>query len=214
MCRRCLTAFSSEQILFDHTSRCINQQPTNITFSWKDQLKFEENVIKIPLPIEVYADFNYNNQPTNNPKVIFKQIPIAVVFYLISPCGNCYYSYFGESCVTWFVIESMTLEHIASEYFKTNKPLEISPHEEESFQQSKMCWLCEGSLLDCGDKVRDHDHLTGKYRGEAHSECNINVNKSSQVLFPYFCTISLGMIVILYLKNSYHKLTKWGMNQK
>ena len=26
VCRRCLTAFSSEQILFDHTSRCINQQ--------------------------------------------------------------------------------------------------------------------------------------------------------------------------------------------
>ena len=36
--RRCLTAFSSEQIFFDHTSRCINQQPTNITFSYKDHL--------------------------------------------------------------------------------------------------------------------------------------------------------------------------------
>ena len=38
VCRRCLTAFSSEQILFDQTYRCINQQPTNINFSWKNQL--------------------------------------------------------------------------------------------------------------------------------------------------------------------------------
>ena len=36
VCKKCPTAFSSEQFLFDHTSRCINQQPINITFSWKD----------------------------------------------------------------------------------------------------------------------------------------------------------------------------------
>ena len=90
VCRRCLTACSSEQILFDHTSRCLNQQPTKITFSWKENLKFEDNFMKIPLPIRVFADFECNNQPTNYPKVLFKQIPIAVRFYLFSPCGNCY----------------------------------------------------------------------------------------------------------------------------
>ena len=53
--------------------------------------------MKRPLPIRVYADFECINQPTrNDQKVLFKQIPIAVGLYLISPCGNCYYSYFGE----------------------------------------------------------------------------------------------------------------------
>ena len=91
--RRCLTAFSSEQILFDHTSRCINQQPTNITFSYKDHLKFEDYHMKLPLPIRVYADFESINQPTRNNdfKVLFKRIPIAVAFYLITSSGNCYY---------------------------------------------------------------------------------------------------------------------------
>ena len=80
VCRRCLTAFTSKQILFDHTSRCINQQPTNITFSWKDHLKFEDYHMKIPLPIRVYADFERIIQPTrnNDSKVLFEQIPIAV----------------------------------------------------------------------------------------------------------------------------------------
>ena len=81
VCRRCLTEFSSEQVLFDHTSRCINQQPTNITFSWKDLLKFEDYHMKIPLPIRVYADFECIIQPTRNDpnkyKVLF-EIPIAV----------------------------------------------------------------------------------------------------------------------------------------
>ena len=47
VCRRCLTAFSSEQYLFDHISRCTNQQPTNITYSWKDHLKFEDYHMEI-----------------------------------------------------------------------------------------------------------------------------------------------------------------------
>ena len=89
VCRRCLTAFISEQIFFDHTSRCKNQHPTNITFSWKNHLKFEDNFMKKPLPFRVYADFECIVLPTNNPNVLFKQILIAVGFYLISLFGNC-----------------------------------------------------------------------------------------------------------------------------
>ena len=103
VCRRCLTAFSSEDILNQHIDCCQKQQPTNITFSWKDHLKFEDYHMKVPIPIRVYADFECINQPTDDreapvasaPKVLFKQIPIAVGFYLISPFGNEYYSYFG-----------------------------------------------------------------------------------------------------------------------
>ena len=104
----------------------------------------------------------------------------------------------------------LTLENIASNYFETNLELEITK-EKESFQQSKVCWPCGGSfagggsfasLLDCGDKVRDHNHLTGKYRGAAHNRCNLNCKKSQVRLFPYFSIISVGMIVILCLKNS------------
>ena len=61
VCGRCLTAISSQSVLIDHIERCINQQPTNITYSWKDQLKFEDHHMKIPLPIKVYADFECIN---------------------------------------------------------------------------------------------------------------------------------------------------------
>ena len=75
----------------------------------------------------------------------------------------------------------LTLEKIASNYFKTNLELQITPQEEESFQLAEECWLCEqpfteGTQSDPGGvKVRDHDHLTGKYRGAAHNICNIKL---------------------------------------
>ena len=121
VCRRCLTEFSSEQNSFDHTSRCTNQQPTNMTFSWKDH--FDS------------CNFECNNQPANestgdltrNDQKVFKEIPIAVGFYLISPFGNQYYPYFGNDCVTWFVNEMLIIEKLASKYFETDLELEITP---------------------------------------------------------------------------------------
>ena len=82
--------------------------------------------MKIPLPIKVYADFDTDS------KVLSKQIPIAVGLYLVSPFGNCYYSYFDESCVTWFVNEMLTLEHETDKYLKLNTPLKMTPEEEDS----------------------------------------------------------------------------------
>ena len=120
VCRRCLTAFSSQPVLIDHIDRCQKQQPTKITFSWKDHLKFEDYYMKVPVPIRVYADFECINQPQNTPNVLFKQIPIAVGYYEISPFGNNYSSYFGTDCTKWFVNRMLTLEKIASKYCKTN----------------------------------------------------------------------------------------------
>ena len=49
-----------------------------------------------------------------------------------------------------------------------NKNLVMSAGDEERFQSSNKCWKCD-VLFDVGDnKVRDHCHVTGKYRGSAH----------------------------------------------
>ena len=58
--------------------------------------------------------------------------------------------------------------------------------EEERFQLSNNCWICE-KLFDAGDdKVRNHCHAIRKCRGEAHWICNINLKltKNLPIIFP------------------------------
>ena len=62
-----------------------------------------------------------------------------------------------------------------------NKNLVMSAKEEERFQLAISCWICN-KLFDVGDeKVRDHCHVTGKFRGAAHFSCNANCKLSKKV---------------------------------
>ena len=62
-----------------------------------------------------------------------------------------------------------------------DKNLFTSAEDEERFQVSNKCWICN-KLFDGGDnKIRDHCHVTGKYRGSAHWSCNINLGLTKKV---------------------------------
>ena len=55
-----------------------------------------------------------------------------------------------------------------------NKNL-IMSEEEEQFQSSHACWICEKPIDNDNEKVRDHCHLTGKFGGAAHWSYNKNL---------------------------------------
>ena len=61
-----------------------------------------------------------------------------------------------------------------------NKNLIIS-EEEEQFQSSNICWICEKLIDDDDEKVRDHCHVTAQFRGAAHWSCNINLQLTKNV---------------------------------
>ena len=53
--------------------------------------------------------------------------------------------------------------------------------EEEQFQSSKICWICE-KRIDNDDKVvKDYCHVTGKFRGATHWSCNINLRLTKKL---------------------------------
>ena len=62
-----------------------------------------------------------------------------------------------------------------------NKNLIISEDEEYLFQESNNCWICEKRNDNDDEKVRDHCHVTGKFRGAAHWICNINLQLTEKV---------------------------------
>ena len=56
-------------------------------------------------------------------------------------------------------------------------------HDKLVFDNSTLCHICNEELGP--DRVRDHCHLSGKFRGAAHEVCNLKykVPKSFQVVF-------------------------------
>ena len=56
-----------------------------------------------------------------------------------------------------------------------NKNLIMSAEDKMRFQSSNKCWICNKLFVIGDNKVRGHDHVTGKYRGSAHWSCNVNL---------------------------------------
>ena len=53
--------------------------------------------------------------------------------------------------------------------------------EEGQFQLSNLCLICEKLIDDGDEKVRDHCHMTGKFRAVACWSCNINLQLTKKV---------------------------------
>ena len=51
----------------------------------------------------------------------------------------------------------------------------------EDFENYTKYWICDHVYIGCDVKVRDHCHITGKYRGSVHRDCNINVNLNHKI---------------------------------
>ena len=62
-----------------------------------------------------------------------------------------------------------------------NKNSVMSAKDEERFQLSNNCCICN-KLFDVGDdKVRDYYHITVKYISSTHWSCNINLKLTKKV---------------------------------
>ena len=69
-------------------------------------------------------------------------------------------------------------------YFNnTKKDIVMTENDEEDYRSNNICRFCEKEIV--SDKVRDHCHLTGKYRGPAHNTCEINVEQKDSNFIPF-----------------------------
>ena len=62
-----------------------------------------------------------------------------------------------------------------------NKNLIMSEEWQYLFQENNSCWICKKLIDNDEEKVRDHCHVTGKFRGAAHWNCNINFQLTKKV---------------------------------
>jgi hypothetical protein len=49
------------------------------------------------------------------------------------------------------------------------------------FEKAERCHFCNKEFTETNKKVRDHCHITGKFRGAAHQSCNLNARTSLKI---------------------------------
>ena len=80
--------------------------------------------------------------------------------------------------------ESKYCNDVMKKHFK--KELVTTKKDNEDFENSTKCQIYDNDYTNTDVKIRDHCHITRKYRGSAHRDCNINVrlNHKIPVVFP------------------------------
>ncbi|XP_070526022.1 uncharacterized protein [Cardiocondyla obscurior] len=77
-----------------------------------------------------------------------------------------------NNCVTWFAEELRNLAHNVRMILSNPKPMiGFTQDKREEFKKAKHCHICEKPFAIDDTRVRDHCHLTGRYRGPAHQDC-------------------------------------------
>ena len=66
---------------------------------------------------------------------------------------------------------------IYQDFYSRPLPLRMTQEQRVSYSKSEKCHICNEDILTPDDKVCDHCHFTGEYRGAAHQSCNLQCRK-------------------------------------
>lgn len=175
-----------------------------------EKIQFKDYNRSMKVPFVMYADFECLLTPisTCNPSPI---APYTKKYQHHEATSYCLYTtrhddqlekpitYFGPDAAHHFVntIENESTR-IADLYSKENKiPMNpLTEEEKRTVETVKNCHICNHLLKD--DRVLDHDHLTGKFRGVAITPV-IYITKNLNS-FQCLYTISVDTTLISLLK--------------
>ena len=189
----CLQCFSSERVLSTHKDNCIQENGTQaVKMPDEDNniLKFNNFHKQQPVPFVIYADFEAITekisgcQPNNDESYTeaYQKHTDCGYGYKVVCCYDDEYSkpattYRGEKAVHKFMEAMLEEVKYCKKVMKKefNKPLRMTKEDEEKFQKANECHICNKKYTNEDIKVRDHCHITGKYRGSSHQECNLKL---------------------------------------
>ena len=196
-CLNCLNGYDHTDKLDKHKEYCSENENIKINMPPPETyLKFKNFLHSERAPFAIYADFECYNKPihTNTPdpnksytNKLTKHEPASFVYYIKSFNENVYKSqlrtYVKEKEEDPDVIDAfinMLEEDVKIISQLGNEKMVITKKEEEEFKQASDCWICK-KKLNLEDRVRDHCHFTGRFRGAAHNRCNLKYSKPNNI---------------------------------
>jgi hypothetical protein len=181
-CYSCLWKSRDEEQLKNHLEfGCSPNGPAKMVLPSKEEadIKFTNIQKQFKHPIVIYADFEAitasDDQRTKKTMKYQQHIGCSYGYKVVSQYSQWEYPYKfyrGEDAILNFLKSIKTLYWDLLKQLKTNIELVMTEQNEKDFQSSVNCHIC--SKVMGKDRVRDHDHYTGIFRGAAHEQCNIN----------------------------------------
>ena len=180
-CKSCLQCFRSKNVLTEHKEVCLSINGAQSVRLVKGKIEFKNYFKQIPVLFKTYADFECNLERVESYDILLKyqdHIPCSFAYKFVCVDGeltkpivvfrgeNAAYEFFKAILKKYQHCKKVMTKHF-------NKYLIMSEEEEEQFQLSNICWICEKLIDDDDEKVRDHCHITGKFRDATHLSCNI-----------------------------------------
>ena len=72
-----------------------------------------------------------------------------------------------------FIQKIIEVKDEVMEKMKENKEIIFNANNWRDFNTATKCFICGKDFQQGDRKVRDHCHFTGRYRGRAHDDCNL-----------------------------------------
>ena len=196
-CLNCLNGYDDTDKLDKHKEYCSEEKSIKINMpSPNSYIKFKNFLHAERAPFAIYADFESIVKPLDtckpDPNKSYtlkyqKHEPVSFVYYIKSFNESVYKSklrsYVKENeedpdavdvFINWLEEDVKIIAGLG------NEKMIITAEEEEQFKQASNCWICR-KLLNLDDRVRDHCHFTGRYRGAAHNRCNLKYSKPNNI---------------------------------
>ena len=199
-CYRCLNSFPSVKSLEKHKEYCQNNEAVKIEMpirvddegnTFPVYIKFNHFHKKMRVPFVVYADFecftekidtcqpeegkSFTNQYQKHSPSGFSYLIKCFDDNILAPHLRHYTAESPDDNIPRLFIESLEKD-IKEIYNKFKKPKKMVMTREDrmTYKKATHCHICEEEIdKDKDKKVRDHCHLTGKFRGAAHNKCNL-----------------------------------------
>ena len=193
ICKKCFTHFTKYELLQKHITYCSSNETVSVKMPPQNtMLGFKNYHKQLPIPFVVYADFECFTKPINtcspDPEKSYnfnyqKHEPSGFCFYIKGIVPGIKFEPIiytktkdSDDISKIFVTKlAKVTNKIYNDFYRRPIPLKLTHSEQISFDKAETCHICKKELLT--DKVRDHCHFTGQYRGAAHNSCNLQCRK-------------------------------------
>ena len=195
LCLNCFNSFNTSESLNKHKEYCYENKSVKITMPPQNTyLRFKNFHHSEKAPFAVYADFESLIKPLNNcdpdpnksyTKKYQKHEPISFSYYIavngvfFKPVLRKYTKTKPEDTDAIDVFIKWLEEDVKAIANIEPKEMIFTEEDIKHFNNASDCWICGGELGN--DRVRDHCHFTGRYRGPAHNSCNLKYRKPKNI---------------------------------